>query len=836
MKFLKTFFGQALRKADSDFDQQASRDGAVLTNIDYTHSKGGVVNLPGSDVGYEGLNVYKASDERSVYVTPGIFYTNGAFNETNGLGGGERGQLFTQTTFTHLPYTPPLGNGQSSYLVVYIKTIDVNYDPDPTRSSAIVTSKDVITGENIPSRAYTTGYLVVSNPMAYSQIKDLGGIPLAVLTTAQDGTITFFDPTIRRGYQIASSVDLMLDQIVDIGVPDEFFDTDMFGAESVTDDKFADSIAVSSEIARWDGATADAITGSGVSTNHLKDQAIFLSKISVTGSMNGFSTLNYLSNSSFESGAGSVSGWSVYNPSEAASVANVDTESYYGASSARIQGVILGQNPPQSQSISMYQDVLFTGNTVNGRDIGAFFYLKTDADIPLSTSGTTGIYGIVQYISNGSIVDSPKIFAGYSGSATDWIKLQSTGSFIYTGTSSIDALRFSISGSIGNANAYVDGAFLGLTNILPEWTPNPSDFAYGDTLNIENVNVSSQLTSATVSAGLLTSSVYTVGSLQPSSPHAIGLGSPSGSYGLVSTNSITVSGTLMNFGSRSINYTGNSQFIVPEFITSVVVEAFGGGGGGSAGADYQSPTTYGWGGAGGDGGWAVKSKIDVTPGDVLNIIVGSGGVGGFAHDGAPYYVYSYRTSTNGGITYDAGSGGEYGRNSMVLDSTMNPIITASGGRGGLGPWGPGRSEYDPYKGPQWFSVSGNTIYMQGTRGKMGYGPYADTIGFGGDSSSNISGGDGGVVSTFGEPSKGGYGALYYVVNGPNGGLDSETGYADAPLIRSGSPWQPINRLPGRDGVGIGAGGGGGTGGLYALPWGRGGFGGRGSAGLVRIYW
>jgi len=67
---------------------------------------------------------------------------------------------------------------------------------------------------------------------------------------------------------------------------------------------------------------------------------------------------------------------------------------------------------------------------------------------------------------------------------------------------------------------------------------------------------------------------------------------------------------------------GSFSWTVPAGCFRILVECWGGGGGG---AYANSATNHG--GGGGAGGGAIKSW-DVTPGDVLNIVVGDGGQGG----------------------------------------------------------------------------------------------------------------------------------------------------------------------------------------------------------------
>lgn len=91
-------------------------------------------------------------------------------------------------------------------------------------------------------------------------------------------------------------------------------------------------------------------------------------------------------------------------------------------------------------------------------------------------------------------------------------------------------------------------------------------------------------------------------------------------------------------------FTVNQNFVVPDFIYKLKIQAWGGGGGGAS----FSAGVYG---AGGGAGGYCMGIFNVTPGQVIPLVIGSGGAGG----GSP-----------------AGAGG----NTTVL------TMTASGGTGG----------------------------------------------------------------------------------------------------------------------------------------------------------
>ena len=111
----------------------------------------------------------------------------------------------------------------------------------------------------------------------------------------------------------------------------------------------------------------------------------------------------------------------------------------------------------------------------------------------------------------------------------------------------------------------------------------------------------------------------------------------------------------------TLSYTGGMQtFTVPSGVTSLTIEAFGAQGGNhSPGQPYNSATC----GCNGGNGADILGTVTVTPGQVLNVIVGGQGVD-----------QPSGNSANGG----AGGGG----GTFVYSAGPNLLIAAGGGGGG----------------------------------------------------------------------------------------------------------------------------------------------------------
>lgn len=113
---------------------------------------------------------------------------------------------------------------------------------------------------------------------------------------------------------------------------------------------------------------------------------------------------------------------------------------------------------------------------------------------------------------------------------------------------------------------------------------------------------------------------------------------------------------------------GETPFSVPLGVTKIKISAYGGGGSGGSGDGGKNNEGPGYGGGGSN---LIKELRTVTPGQLLNVTVGAGGVGGF------------------------GLGGRAGGPSTVTGTGMTTFIAAGGGGGGGHPGWAGPGELSP---------------------------------------------------------------------------------------------------------------------------------------------
>ena len=175
---------------------------------------------------------------------------------------------------------------------------------------------------------------------------------------------------------------------------------------------------------------------------------------------------------------------------------------------------------------------------------------------------------------------------------------------------------------------------------------------------------------------------------------------------------------------------GTFNINVPADISRIGVDIIGaGGGGGGRGSGLDSPTSgscnsgtpgYATGGGGGGGGGSGRFSIDVTPGEVLTIQIGNGGIpGGIASPGAPGQVTSIRRGSTTIVSAPGGQGGGGGIN-VVMGATstsgcLTPVGTSvPGGTAGAAPTLAG-------SGSLVSSAAGNL-------GSSGFGPSCATAG------------------------------------------------------------------------------------------------------------
>jgi hypothetical protein len=497
MNKILTFFGQIIKKSDLDFLNTGNRQASVVTHIDLTQQGGGVIN---------GLDVFSSSDGLSIVVMPGSFYSSGPYNENNGFGGGERGEIFTTQTFTGLPITNNIGAGIPTYLLVYAKTTTQNSDPNPLHNQAIYSTKNIQTGENEPVREYTVGKIIVTNPIPSSEVKNYDGVPLALVTVGQNGTITTIDTSIKTNYAVGGTLDVVTGFISDKGIQDNFITTRMVSGNSITGDKFADNSITSVKIASWDGSSTSEISGNGIATAHLKDGAVTTSKLNYSGSMINFNERNRVFNASFENYGGIVSGissaskWNIN--ADAGTYARRDTISTaksltpkFGDAALFIQGGSLGGN---ALNVQVDQVVDF-GGSINNTPISAYFWIKQQAQTSFTLSGTTGFLGQIDFLNSADTIIQTNTFGPFSGNSTDWNLIYTPSPIAYSGTTDIaKKVRLTLGGKF-EGSYYIDGVYLGTSSILPGFDVAPPEYFSIDSLSASLI--SGQLTSSQIQDG-----------------------------------------------------------------------------------------------------------------------------------------------------------------------------------------------------------------------------------------------------------------------------------------------------------------------------------------------
>ncbi len=229
----------------------------------------------------------------------------------------------------------------------------------------------------------------------------------------------------------------------------------------------------------------------------------------------------------------------------------------------------------------------------------------------------------------------------------------------------------------------------------------------------------------------------------------------------------------LGINTQTFSYTGAiQQFIVPNRVTAIQVNAVGAKGG------------TGGGGQPGGAGANITSTINVIPGQVLYIVVG-----GFPGQSA---AAKYGFAGNGGVANSVnGFGGAGGGLSGVFTSSSptvaNALVIAGGGGGGSGTGGT-----TGYNGGAALNITagsakngeGSTAYPISTRYQFGYGASTTSVGVGGYAYDNapaqhgvdgngINGGAGGPGTVW--QGAGGGGAGYYGGGGGAGGGSANGG-------------------------------------------------------------
>ena len=213
----------------------------------------------------------------------------------------------------------------------------------------------------------------------------------------------------------------------------------------------------------------------------------------------------------------------------------------------------------------------------------------------------------------------------------------------------------------------------------------------------------------------------------------------------------------LGINTQVFSYTGAiQQFIVPNRVTTIQVNAIG------------APGGTGGGGQQGGAGANITSTINVTPGQVLYIVVG-----GYPGQSA---TAEYGFAGNGGLANSAtGYGGAGGGLSGVFTSntpaTANALLVAGGGGGGSGTGGTTNYNGGPAlnsNGTTAANGQGSTGYPVSSRFQYGFGASTTSVGVGGyayDNAPAQNGGDGNGING----GVGGTGTIWQGAGGGGGG-------------------------------------------------------------------
>ncbi len=533
MREFSPFFGQIVSKNDISFMNNGNREGIVQLNNFLTNNLGGVI---------DGLDVVESNDQKTILISPGTIVSAGIYDETNNSGGGELAKLYTQSVSTDFPETPPQGS-LPTYLLVIAQVSTSNINPNPLESQILVTSKNLQTGENVPTREYPKLDIIISNPLTESSMSSISGIPLAKFQVNYDGTtksdsngkIYNFDTSIKRNYIIGGSIDISEQKIVDAGIPDSLITTRMIADGQIAGSKLTDNSIETSKIAQWDGTSEyNSLTSSGVANQQLKDEAVTEEKLNYKLSLDGFNVRNTLLNSSFETLSGTTylpETWYSNYDSTLGTEVRIDTGetvSKFGNHGLFLDGGVSAGN---AQSVSVSQIIDF-GESLKSVPITAFFWAKQTAEPNFATPLTTGLQGKIEFLNSSSAVVQTETFITLSGvTSVGYEQYTSTAPLLYTGTVACQKIRYTIGGTY-DGSYYIDGAFLGKTSILPNFDVNPSEYVVSAGIADEEV------TTAKIKKGAVTNNRITNadGSVPSTSDTTFGV-----STGQIQDNAITTS-------------------------------------------------------------------------------------------------------------------------------------------------------------------------------------------------------------------------------------------------------------------------------------------------------
>lgn len=146
---------------------------------------------------------------------------------------------------------------------------------------------------------------------------------------------------------------------------------------------------------------------------------------------------------------------------------------------------------------------------------------------------------------------------------------------------------------------------------------------------------------------------------------------------LINLTLVLITGLVYGQTTVTLTTPGAGTWTVPCGVTSITVQVWGGGGGGYG--DNNNDDIVGYGGGGGGFTTAI---IPVSPGQIFNYNVGSGGIGGSPNGGTGGNSFFSTLTANGGA---GGTGGIAGQGGTASGGTMN--TSGNNGNAGSNPTG-----------------------------------------------------------------------------------------------------------------------------------------------------
>lgn len=218
---------------------------------------------------------------------------------------------------------------------------------------------------------------------------------------------------------------------------------------------------------------------------------------------------------------------------------------------------------------------------------------------------------------------------------------------------------------------------------------------------------------------------------------------------------LVVPASFLNAQTQSVTFTSSGNWTVPEGVTQITVEVWGGGGVGGKGGRAGNSSNRSGGGGGGGGAYKIQSSIPVISGTTYTITVGTGGTNTNRNGGVSSAIFGEITVTAlGGTGGTDGSGNKDGEGGAGgTEGFFNGGAGANGNNSGGGGGGSAGTNSD---GNNADGITGGSAVLGGGAGGDG-----NDVADGNGTSGSVPGGGGG--GGYGDNGNGGNGAPGQVI-------------------------------------------------------------------------